>query len=167
MTKNQSTVALSRYCYVALFFCLCWLLILCYKGYHEAFDTSGTHVHWQSPDIAYMSTFFFLYLFASLCSIALCVGFIVVVLSGIRRGEVFPQGGLVLTRIAAVVFFFYGFVCDNLGQAFLPSVLDEAGHSQTVVQISDTPFVLALLLLIFSQMYKVAYQLARENDLTV
>jgi len=93
--------------------------------------------------------------------------FIFTVLKGIKKGEIFPKAGVIITRIMAVAFFFYAFICDNLGQAFLSSHFDENGESLHELVLTDNPFIYALLALIFSQMYNIGHQLARENELTV
>lgn len=158
---------LRRLCYVALFFCACWLAVLCRRSYYALSDTSGSHVFFEGEGSAYMVTVFVLHALLSLALIALCVTFVVNVLRGIRRDDLFPRANVVLLRLGAVVVFCYAFVQDNLGQAFLNPADVASGAVRTALMLSDTPLVLTLLVVIFGQMYKIARELAVESELTV
>ena len=158
---------LRRLCYVALFFCLCWLAVFCWKSYNSIFSTSGTHVFFHTEGSAYMVTMFVLHALLSLAVIALCVAFVVNVLRGISRGDLFPSVNVVLLRIGAIIVFCYAFVQDNLSQAFLNPAEVASGAVRTELVLTDTPLVLLLLVLIFGQMYKIGRELAVESELTV
>jgi hypothetical protein len=89
------------------------------------------------------------------------------VLLGINCGDLFPQANVVLLRFGAIIIFFYAFIQDNLSQAFLNPVEVASGMVRTQLVLTDTPLVMILLVLIFSQMYKIARELAVESELTV
>ena len=168
MIMNKKMLSsLRRLCYVALFFCVCWIAVFCWRSYNSLFSTSGTHVFFNTEGSAYMVTVFVLHALLSLAVIALCVAFVVNVLRGINCGDLFPQANVVLLRFGAIIVFFYAFIQDNLSQAFLNPAEVASGAVRTQLVLTDTPLVLILLVLIFSQMYKIARELAVESELTV
>ncbi len=46
--NEKLTMTLKWLSYVALFFCAVWFVFLCYQSYHQVFDTTGSHIHWEA-----------------------------------------------------------------------------------------------------------------------
>ena len=51
--NEKLTMTLKWLSYVALFFCAVWFVFLCYQSYHQVFDTTGSHIHWEAKQIIY------------------------------------------------------------------------------------------------------------------
>ena len=60
--NEKLTMTLKWLSYVALFFCAVWFVFLCYQSYHQVFDTTGSHIHWEAKQnqVLFVSTVFLL-----------------------------------------------------------------------------------------------------------
>ena len=160
--NEKLTVTLKWLSYVALFFCAAWFVFLCYQSYHHIFDTTGSHIHWEAKQnqVMFVSAVFLLYIILTLAVIGICVVFFINLIKGIRHEELFPKKNIRLIFIAAVLLFLQTVASDNLDQAFI-------SEGPAVIGLSSNPFVQSLILLVFGVLYKMGYQFAAENDLTV
>ena len=145
MNENL-TMTLKWLSYVALFFCAVWFVFLCYQSYHQVFDTTGSHIHWEAKQ--------------KLAVIGICVIFFINLIKGIRHEELFPKKNIRLIFIAAILLFLQTVASDNLDQAFI-------SEGPAVIDLTSNPFVQSLILLVFGILYKMGYQVAAEHDLTV
>ena len=148
--------------FVALFFCAIWFAYLCYHSYHQVFDTTGRHIHWEAKQnqVLFVSTVFLLYIVLTLAVIGICVVFFINLIKGIRHEELFPKKNIRLIFIAAILLFLQTVASDNLDQAFI-------SEGPAVIDLTSNPFVQSLILLVFGILYKMGYQVAAEHDLTV
>ena len=160
--NEKLTMTLKWLSYVALFFCAVWFAFLCYKSYHQVFDTTGSHIHWEAKQnqVLFVSTLFLLYIALTLSVIGICVAFFINLIKGIRYEELFPKKNIRLIFIAAILLFLQTVASDNLDQAFITK-------GPAVIGLSSNPFVQSLVVLIFGILYKMAHQVAAEHDLTV
>ena len=160
--NEKLTTTLKWFSYVALFFCAAWFVYLCYQSYHQVFDTTGNHIHWEAKQnqVFFVSTVFGLYFVLTLAVIALCVAFFQNTIKGIQNEELFPKKNIKLIFIAALFIFLQTVASDNLSQAFI-------AKGPAVIGLSSNPFVQSLIVLIFGVLYKMAHQVAAEHDLTV
>lgn len=149
-------------CYMSLFVCACWFLFVCYQNFNFIFDTAHRHIHLDAKNtvVAYTATIFVLHLFFTFGLIAAFVTFFVNVLRGIRREELFPKANVAVINIGAILIFLQTVAADNFDQVF---IVDGPGQ----IVLTSNPFVYALALLVFGAMYKIAYDVAAEHDLTV
>ena len=149
-------------CYVSLFFCACWFLFTCFQNYNHIFNTAGRHIHWEAENtiVGYVVTLFVLYLILTFGLIGTFVTFFINVLRGIRREELFPKANVAVINIGAALIFLRTVADDNFDQVFIAE-----GPGQIV--LTSNPFVLSLVVLVFGAMYKIAYHVAAEHDLTV
>lgn len=160
---NEKLIRRLRWlCYMALFVCACWLLCVCYQNDNYFFATEGKHIHWEanSSIVKYTVSLFTIHLLLTLGLIGTFVAFFINVLRGIRREEIFPKANIHLINIGAVLIFLQTMAADNFDQVFITD-----GPTQLV--LTSNPFVFALALLVFGAMYKIAYNVAAEHDLTV
>ena len=148
--------------YVALFFCAAWFVFLCYQSYHQVFDTTGSHIHWEAKQnqVLFVSAVFILYFLLTLAMIGVCVAFILNTIRGIKNEELFPRKNIRLIFIAALLIFLQTVASDNLSQAFIV-------RGPGIISLTSNPFVQSLIVLIFGILYKMAHQVAAEHDLTV
>ena len=148
--------------YVALLFCAAWFVFLCYQSYHQVFDTTGSHIHWEAKQnqVLFVSAVFILYFLLTLAMIGVCVAFILNTIRGIKNEELFPRKNIRLIFIAALLIFLQTVASDNLSQAFIV-------RGPSIISLTSNPFVQSLIVLIFGILYKMAHQVAAEHDLTV
>ena len=142
--NEKLTMTLKWLSYVALFFCAVWFVFLCYQSYHQVFDTTGSHIHWEAKQNV----------------IGLCVAFFINLIKGIQYEELFPKKNIRLIFIAAILLFLQTVASDNLNQAFI-------SEGPAAIALTSNPFVQSLILLVFGILYKMGYQVAAEHDLTV
>lgn len=160
--NERLTTMLKWLSYVALFFCAAWFCFLCYQSYHQAFDTTGSHIHWEAKQnqVLFVSILFSLYFILTLTVIGICVVFFINTIKGIRNEELFPSKNIRLIFTAALFIFLQTIASDNLSQAFI-------SKGPAVIGLTSNPFVQSLIILIFGILYKMAHQVAAEHDLTV
>ena len=160
--NEKLTMTLKWLSYVALFFCAAWFIFLCYQSYHQVFDTTGSHIHWEAKQnqVLFVSAVFILYFLLTLAMIGVCVAFILNTIRGIKNEELFPRKNIRLIFIAALLTFLQTVASDNLSQAFIV-------RGPGIISLTSNPFVQSLIVLIFGILYKMAHQVAAEHDLTV
>ena len=160
--NEKLTMTLKWLSYVALFFCAAWFVFLCYQSYHQVFDTTGNHIHWEAKQnqVLFVSAVFILYFLLTLAMIGVCVAFILNTIRGIKNEELFPRKNIRLIFIAALLIFLQTVASDNLSQAFIV-------RGPGIISLTSNPFVQSLIVLIFGILYKMAHQVAAEHDLTV
>ena len=160
--NEKLTMTLKWLSYVALFFCAAWFVFLCYQSYHQVFDTTGSHIHWEAKQnqVLFVSAVFILYFLLTLAMIGVCVAFILNTIRGIKNEELFPKKNIRLIFIAALLIFLQTVASDNLSQAFIV-------RGPGIISLTSNPFVQSLIVLIFGILYKMAHQVAAEHDLTV
>ena len=114
--NEKLTMTLKWLSYVALFFCAVWFVFLCYQSYHQVFDTTGSHIHWEAKQnqVLFVSTVFLLYIALTLVVIGLCVAFFINLIKGIQYEELFPKKNIRLIFIAI-------HSCNLLSYSFLVS----------------------------------------------
>ena len=160
--NEKLTMTLKWLSYVALFFCVVWFVFLCYQSYHQVFDTTGSHIHWEAKQnqVLFVSAVFILYFLLTLAMIGVCVAFILNTIRGIKNEELFPRKNIRLIFIAALLIFLQTVASDNLSQAFIV-------RGPGIISLTSNPFVQSLIVLIVGILYKMAHQVAAEHDLTV
>ena len=153
--NEKLTMTLRWLSYMALFFCAAWFVFLCYQSYHQVFDTTGSHIHWEAKQnqVLFVSTVFLSYIALTLAVIGLFI-------KGIQHEELFPKKNIRLIFIAVILLFLQTVASDNLNQAFI-------SKGPAVIALTSNPFVQSLILLVFGILYKMGYQVAAEHDLTV
>ena len=82
------------------------------------------------------------------------------ILKHLKGGTIFNRANVVLLWIMAIVLPIHSFISDNMG--FACSAADQYEWGLT-----DTPFVYAIVAVIVAMLYKLAYDAAEEQQLTI
>ena len=168
MIMNEKMIKRLKWlCYMSLFVCACWFLFVCFKSYNQIFNEhifglENRHIHWEANNtvVGYAVTIFSLYLILTFGLIATFVTFFFNVLRGIKREELFPKANVKVINIGAIIIFLQTVAADNFDQVFITD-----GPGQIV--LTSNPIVLSLAVLVFGAMYKIAFNVAAEHELTV
>ena len=146
-------------CYVALAFvalCLWGYAYQMYYHYGQVVPGEGELRTWR------MFLFFGLYVTKFLLYLS-CGMFAILQLRGLRRGELFPRWNVVLINAVALLSFLASFFDANVKEVFRPVAESNYGS----FCLSYDGLGILLVLLIFAQVYRIAGNVARENQLTI
>ena len=159
--KQSSTKTLRGLCYAALVVVALGFVFLCIQSYYILTTGSGPGViNWDSPRLGLKLGIFFAQRIAIITLIGLFVSFVLNILKFLRAGQIFNRANVRLLWALSIVVPFYAFLSDNVGQAC-------SATSEMNVMLSSDFFVYTLVILIMAQLYKVAYDAAEEQKLTI
>ena len=159
--EKKSIKTLKGLCYAALVLIVLGLVLVCVQSYFVLTTGSGKGViNWGSPDMVTKLGIFIGQRVAVLAMAVLCGAFVVNILRYIKGGSIFSRANVVLLRVMAVVVPIYSFLSDNMDIACSPGEAGEFG-------LTDNPFVYTMIVLIIGQLYKLAYDAAKEQELTI
>ncbi len=159
--SQLSIKVLKGLCYAALVVVVLGLVFLCYQSYYVLMTGSGPGViNWDSPRIGLKLAIFIAQRVSILVLMGLFVAFVVNILKYLRDGQIFNRANVRLMWALSIVVPIYAFLCDNVGQACSET-------SEMNVALSSDFFVYTLIVLIVAQLYKVAYDAAQEQQLTI
>lgn len=159
--EKKSIKILKWLCYVALALVALWLAFMAIQSYFVLSTGSGEGViNWGSPSIGAKVAIFVGQRVAALTLGILCAVFVINILKCIKGGTIFSHANVVLLRVMAVVVPAYAFLSDNLGIACSAGDLGE-------FCLTDNPFVYTMIVLIVGQLYKLAHDAAKEQELTI
>ncbi len=138
-----------------------WVLFSLLQSYYMLTSNSDTGViNWESNTITSQLLVFTLQRCLLLALALLYFFFIKNILKYLKEGTIFTKGNIRLIRIVSVIYPFYAFLSDNLGYSFTQN------ETYSFV-LTDTPFVSLLAFLIIGQLYKLAYEVAETEKLTI
>jgi hypothetical protein len=159
---NKKTVRfLKIVCYVMLALIPLWLVFYGVQSYYVLTTGSGEGViNWDSPRIGVKVTFFILHRLAMLTMAGLFTAFIVNILRYLKDGTIFSRANVILLWVMVLVLPFYSFLSDNKSIAC-------AKTDQLAVVITDNIFLYPMVALIIASLYKIAYDVAQEQKLTI
>ena len=86
--------------------------------------------------------------------------FVFNILKYLRGGTIFNRANVVLLWILTILLPIHSFVSDNMGIAC-------SAFEHFDIVLTDTPFVYAVIALIVALLYKLAYDAAEEQKLTI
>ena len=159
--KNTSIKTLKIVCYVLLALIPILVLFNAVQSYYILTTGSGEGViNWDSPRIALKVSLFFCQRVVLLAMVCLFFAFIVNILKHLKGGTLFCRANVVLLWVMVPVLPFYSFLNDNINIAFSPTE-----HGSVV--ITDNIIIYPLVVVILAILYKVAYDTAEEQKLTV
>ncbi|MBQ9556291.1 MAG: hypothetical protein IJV05_08710 [Muribaculaceae bacterium] len=159
--KQSSIKTLKSLCYAALVVVALGLIFLCFQSYFILTTGSGPGViNWDSPRIGLKLAIFIAQRVSILVLMGLFVAFVVNILKYLRDGQIFNRTNVRLMWALSVAVPIYAFLCDNVGQAC-------SATNELNVALSSDFFVYTLIVLIVAQLYKVAYDTAQEQQLTI
>ena len=159
---NKTTVKfLKIVCYVILALIPLWIIFYGVQSYFVLTTGSGDGViHWDSPRIGVKLTFFILHRLDMLTMAGLFTAFIVNILRYLKDGTIFSRANVILLWVMVLVLPFYSFLSDNI------SIACERTNNLAIV-VTDNMFLYPLVALIIASLYKIAYDVAEEQKLTI
>ena len=159
---NKTTVKfLKIVCFVILALIPLWIIFYGVQSYFVLTTGSGDGViNWDSPRIGVKLTFFILHRLAMLTMAGLFTAFIVNILRYLKDGTIFSRANVILLWVMVLVLPFYSFLSDNI------SIACERTNNLAIV-VTDNMFLYPLVALIIASLYKIAYDVAEEQKLTI
>ena len=159
---NKKTVKfLKIVCYVMLALIPLWLIFYGVQSYYVLTTGSGDGViNWDSPRIGVKVTFFVMQRIAMLVMAGLFTAFIINVLRYLKDGTIFSRSNVILLWVMVLVLPIYSFLSDNKSIAC-------AKTDELAVVVTDNVFLYPLVALIIASLYKIAYDVAEEQKLTI
>ena len=159
--KQTSLKTLKVACYIALAGITLWVLFYGIQSYFVLTQGSGEGViNWDSPRIEVKLAIFIASRTCLLVMASLFAAFAWNILKHLKGGTIFNRANVTLLWIMVAVLPIYSFITDNMRIA-----CSTAEHFDLV--LTDNPFIYTLVALIVALLYKVAYDAAEEQKLTI
>ncbi len=159
--EKTSKKVLKIVCVFALICILMWVAFYVIQSYYVLTTGSGHGViNWGSPNMGGKLTMFVINRLLILTLAGLMGAFVFNILKHLKGGTIFNQANVVLLWVMAIVLPIHSFISDNMGYAC--SATDR--HEWC---LTDTPFVYAIVAVIVAMLYKLAYDAAEEQKLTI
>lgn len=159
--KKTSIKTLKFVCVLALIGIIMWVVFYAFQTYFVLTTGSGKGViNWGSPRMGLKLTLLVINRITILLIGGLMAAFVFNILKYLRGGTIFNRANVVLLWILTILLPIHSFVSDNMGIACSASE-----HFDIV--LTDTPFVYAVIALIVALLYKLAYDAAEEQKLTI
>ena len=159
--KKTSKKALKIVCVSALICIVLWVVFYAFQSYFVLTTGGGRGViNWGSPHIGAKLTMFAFNRICILTLAGLMAAFVLNILKHLKGGTIFNHANVVLLWIMAIVLPIHSFISDNMG--FACSASDQ--HEWC---LTDTPFVYATVAVIVAVLYKLAFDAAEEQKLTI
>ena len=159
--KKTSNRALKILCIFALICTILWVAFYANQTYYVLTTGSGHGViNWGSPRMGLKLTMFAVNRFTIILLAALMAAFVFNILKHLKGGRIFNHANVVLLWIMAIVLPIHSFISDNMGFACSAS-------DQFEWMLTDSPFVYAIVAVLVAMLYKLAYDAAEEQKLTI
>lgn len=159
--KETSYRTLQAACVIALICIILWVAFYAIQSYYVLTTGSGNGViNWGSSQMGLKLTMFTVNRITILTLAGLMAAFVINILKYLKGGTIFNHANVVLLWIMAIVLPIHSFISDNMG--FVVSASDHYEWGLT-----DTPFVYTLVAVIVAMLYKLAYDTAEEQKLTI
>ena len=159
--EKTTKKALKIVCIFALICIIMWVVFYSIQSYYVLTTGSGHGViNWGSPRMGLKLTMFAFNRFTIILLAALMGAFVFNILKHLKGGRIFNRANVVLLWIMAIVLPIHSFISDNMG--FACSATDQYEWCLT-----DSPFVCAIVAVLVAMLYKLAYDAAEEQKLTI
>ena len=159
--EKTSNKVLKTVCVFALICTIVWVVFYTIQTYFVLTTGSGQGViNWGSPHIGRKLTVFVINRIAILTLACLMAAFVYNILKHLKGGTIFNRSNVVLLWIMAIVLPIHSFIRDNMGFAC-------SDDDQFEWMLTDTPFVYAIVAVLVAMLYKLAYDAAEEQKLTI
>ncbi len=159
--KKTSSKVLKIVCVFTLICTLLWVAFYAVQSYFVLTTGSGHGViNWGSPNMGLKLTMFAVNRLMILTLAGLMAAFVFNILKHLKGGTIFNRANVVLLWIMAIVLPIHSFISDNMGFAC-------SATAQYEWALTDTPFVYAIVAVIVAMLYKLAYDAAEEQKLTI
>jgi hypothetical protein len=159
--KKTSKRTLKIMCVLALICIVLWVAFYAFQSYFVLTTGSGHGViNWGSPNLGSKLTMFAVNRLLILTLAGLMAAFVFNILKHLKGGTIFNHANVVLLWVMAIVLPIHSFISDNMGFAC-------SATEQHEWALTDTPFVYAIVAVIVAMLYKLAYDAAEEQKLTI
>ena len=159
--KKTSNRALKILCVLTLICIVLWVAFYAFQSYFVLTTGSGHGViNWGSPRMGLKLTMFAVNRLMILTLAGLMAAFVFNILKHLKGGTIFNRTNVVLLWIMAIVLPIHSFISDNMGYAC-------SATDQYEWCLTDTPFFYAIVAVIVAMLYKLAYDAAEEQKLTI
>ena len=159
--EKASKKVLTVMCVLALICTLLWVAFYAIQSYYVLTTGSGNGViNWGSSNMGSKLTMFAVNRLCILLMAGLMAAFVFNILKHLKGGTIFNHANVVLLWIMAIVLPIHSFISDNMGYAC-------SATDQYEWCLTDTPFVYAIVAVIVAMLYKLAYDAAEEQKLTI
>lgn len=159
--KKTSKRTLKIVCLLALICIVLWVAFYANQSYYVLTTGSGWGViNWGSPNIGSKLAMFIVNRLTILTLAGLMGAFVFNILKHLKGGRIFNRANVVLLWIMAIVLPIHSFISDNMGYAC-------SATDQYEWCLTDSPFVYAIVAVLVAMLYKLAYDAAEEQKLTI
>ena len=159
--EKKSIKTLKSACYALIVCILLWIVFYGIQSYFVLTTGSGDGViNWGSPRIELKVTLFIVHRVTLLVMGGLFAAFAVNILKHLKGGTIFNHANVVLLWMMVVLLPIYSFISDNMG------IVGSSGEHFDVV-LTDNPLLYTIVALIIALLYKLAYDAAEEQKLTI
>ncbi len=159
--NKTSSKALKIVCIFALICIALWVAFYANQSYYVLTTGSGHGViNWGSSNMGSKLTMFAVNRLCILLMAGLMAAFVFNILKHLKGGTIFNRTNVVLLWVMAIVLPIHSFISDNMGYAC-------SATDQYEWCLTDTPFVYAIVAVIVAMLYKLAYDAAEEQKLTI
>ena len=159
--EKKSIMWLKIACYSALVCLILWAAFYCIQGYFILTTGSGEGViDWSDAHVGIKVSYFLLSRAIVLAIAGIAVAFVVNILKYIRGGQIFNRKNVALLWALVVLVPIHTFFNDNLGYVVTPDIYWHFILTSNTLMYNVVVLLVALL-------YKLAYDAAREQELTI
>ena len=159
--EKTSNKTLKIVCVFALICTIVWVVFYAIQTYYVLTTGSGQGViNWDSPHIGRKLTIFAVNRITILSLAGLMGAFVFNILKHLKGGRIFNHANVVLLWIMAIILPIHSFISDNM--VFACSDADQFDW-----MLTDTPIVCAIVAVLVAMLYKLAYDAAEEQKLTI
>ena len=148
-------------CVLALIGIVLWVAFYAVQTYYVLTTGSGQGViNWGSPRMGLKLTLLVMNRITIVLMAGLTAAFVFNILKYLKGGTIFNHANVVLLWIMTIVLPIHSFISDNM------SIACSASEHFDIV-LTDSPFVYAFVALLMALLYKLAYDAAQEQKLTI
>ena len=159
--KKTSIKTLKIVCFLALIGIIMWVAFYAVQTYFVLTTGSGHGViNWGSPRMGLKLTLLVTNRVTILLIGGLMAAFVFNILKYLKGGTIFNHANVILLWILTILLPIHSFISDNMGIACSTS-------DKFDLVLTDSPFVYAIVTLIVALLYKLAYDAAEEQKLTI
>ena len=159
--EKTSNKTLKIVCILALICTLAWVVFYAIQTYFVLTTGSGHGViNWGSPNMGAKLTMFVVNRLTIILLAGLMAAVVFSILKHLKGGRIFNHANVVLLWIMAIILPIHSFISDNMG--FACSDADQFNW-----MLTDSPFVCAIVAVLVAILYKLAYDAAEEQQLTI
>lgn len=161
--KKTSSKVLKTVCVIAIIFVIVWVVAFAEYANHVLTEPSGQGViNWSAPQIGLRVALFTLRCLLVLVIAGLLIAFVKNTLNHLKGGAIFNRKNVKLLWALAIVFPIYSLLGDHM-----PLVLSGVDIADWRFMLSANTLVGGIVIALVALLYKLAYDAAEEQKLTI